>query len=385
MAIQDFTAGQILTAAQMNSLQANDYNWTVSTKTASYVLVAADKGTRVVMNAAGATTITVNDSLFSAGDTLFIQNIGAGTCTITAGTATVTTASSLALAQWGGGTLYFTSAGAAIFFSGGGASYGTGTGGIGSPTSVTIGGINYQYLQFNSTGTLTITKSGLFDVLAISGGTTGDGQSGFGGGGGSGVVMQQTIYLATNQTVTVGAAAGARANYTDPNIGNYSGIGTTSINSLLTGIAVNILNGAATCAFESYGGNVGSGYGGTRTSTATENYSGFRGGSGVTNAAGGGGGYSARGADGVSTTGGAGGAGYDVSAFIGGSALYKAAGGGGRGSGAGGAGGSGVGGAGGTTTGTAAAANTGSGGGGSVNGTAGGLGGSGIVYVRFKV
>jgi len=35
MAKQDFTAGQVLTAAQMDSLQANDYNWTVSTKTDS--------------------------------------------------------------------------------------------------------------------------------------------------------------------------------------------------------------------------------------------------------------------------------------------------------------------------------------------------------------
>jgi hypothetical protein len=46
MAIQDFTVGQVLTAAQMDSLQANDYNQTVSTKTADYTLVASDKGTR---------------------------------------------------------------------------------------------------------------------------------------------------------------------------------------------------------------------------------------------------------------------------------------------------------------------------------------------------
>ena len=115
MAIQTFTSGQVLTAAQQNALQANDYNQTVSNKVASYTLVAADKGTRVVMSNASATTITVNASLFTAGDTLFIQNIGAGVCTITAGTATVTSASSLALAQWQGGTLYFTSASAAIF------------------------------------------------------------------------------------------------------------------------------------------------------------------------------------------------------------------------------------------------------------------------------
>jgi len=116
MAIQDFTAGQVLTAAQMDSLQANDYNQTVSTKTANYTLVATDKGTRVVMDAAGATTITVNTSLFSAGDTVVLQNIGAGVCTVTAGTATVSSAGPLAIPQYGSGTLYFTSAGVSIYF-----------------------------------------------------------------------------------------------------------------------------------------------------------------------------------------------------------------------------------------------------------------------------
>jgi hypothetical protein len=104
------------------------------------------------MNNAGATTITVNTSLFAAGDTLFIQNIGAGTCTITAGTATVTTAGSLALAQWGGGTLYFTSASAAIFFSGAGSGYGTATGG--SSSSITVDGVGYTLLDFTSDSNL---------------------------------------------------------------------------------------------------------------------------------------------------------------------------------------------------------------------------------------
>jgi len=116
MAIQTFTAAQVLTAAQMNSLQANDYNQTVSAKVASYTLVAADKGTRITMSNAAATTITVNTSLFAAGDSLRIQNIGAGACTITAGTATVTSAGSLSIPQWGGGQLFFTSASAAIWF-----------------------------------------------------------------------------------------------------------------------------------------------------------------------------------------------------------------------------------------------------------------------------
>lgn len=118
MAKQTFTTGSVLTATQMNNLQANDYNWTVSQKTASYVLVAADAGTRIEMNAAGSTTVTVNTGLFTAGDSVIIQNIGAGTCTVTAGTAIVNKATnaSLALAQYQGGTLYFVSASSAIFF-----------------------------------------------------------------------------------------------------------------------------------------------------------------------------------------------------------------------------------------------------------------------------
>ena len=115
MAIQTFVADTILTAAQMNALQGNDYNQTVNTKTASYTLVAADKGTKIVMNSASATTITVNTSLFSAGDTLTILNIAAGVCTVTAGTATVSTSGTLALVQNAGGTLYFTSAGVSVF------------------------------------------------------------------------------------------------------------------------------------------------------------------------------------------------------------------------------------------------------------------------------
>lgn len=92
MAKQTFTPGQILTAAQVTAVQNNEFNQTVSAKTASYTLVAADVGTTITMSAATATTITVNTSLFAAGDTLTLTNIGAGTCTVTAGTATVSSA-----------------------------------------------------------------------------------------------------------------------------------------------------------------------------------------------------------------------------------------------------------------------------------------------------
>jgi len=121
MAKQTFTTGQVLTAAQMTSLQQTAMlGGAASAKTASYTLVAADAGTAISMSNASATTITVNTALFAAGDTVQITNIGAGVCTITAGTATVNTSASLALAQYESGTLDFTSTSAAIFIKGAG-------------------------------------------------------------------------------------------------------------------------------------------------------------------------------------------------------------------------------------------------------------------------
>jgi len=119
MAKQTFTTGQVLTAAQVTALQTNQYNQTVTTQTTSYVLVAADVGTRVYMNAAGATTITVNTGLFAAGDTVWLGNIGAGSCVVTAGTATVSkfSTASLTLSQYQGAYLYFVSTGVAILYS----------------------------------------------------------------------------------------------------------------------------------------------------------------------------------------------------------------------------------------------------------------------------
>jgi hypothetical protein len=127
MAKQTFTTGQVLTAAQMTSLQQTAMlGGAASAKTASYTLVATDAGTAISMSNASATTITVNTALFAAGDTVQITNLGAGVCTITAGTATVNTAASLALAQYESGTLDFTSTSAAIFIKGAGGAAGGG-------------------------------------------------------------------------------------------------------------------------------------------------------------------------------------------------------------------------------------------------------------------
>ena len=145
-----FVAGQVLTAAQLNDIQ----NLPISDKTASYTLIAGDVTKRTIMNNASATTITVNNSIFTVGDVIQVANKGAGTCTITAGAGvTINTSGSLALAQYGGGYLLALSASTFTFFNlGGGVSYGTATGGASS--SITVGGINYTLLTFTTQFTL---------------------------------------------------------------------------------------------------------------------------------------------------------------------------------------------------------------------------------------
>jgi hypothetical protein len=145
MAKQTFTTGQVLTAAQMTSLQQTAMlGGSASAKTASYTLVAADAGTAISMSSASATTITVNTGLFAAGDTVQITNLGVGVCTITAGTATVNTSASLALAQYESGTLDFTSTSAAIFIKGAGAYTSLASGTL-SSTAVDLNSISQLY------------------------------------------------------------------------------------------------------------------------------------------------------------------------------------------------------------------------------------------------
>ena len=410
MAKQTFTSGQTLTAAQMTTLQTNDFNMTVTTGTANYTLQASDVGQRRVQNMGSAGTVTVPNSVFTAGDALWIHSIGSGTQSIVAGagmTLNSSAGTAPTLAQWEGGVVYFTSASAAIFFRGGGTTYGVATGG--SSSSITVGTQAYTLLTFTSSSTLTVTKAGLFDVLLCGGGGAGgynskDQNTVSCGGGGAGGILQTTVYLDANQTVTIGAggSTGSSDTETEGTLGNSVSIGSAN--------GISVAGGGIGFASQSNQGfrepkQGGSGGGGGNHATATKfrngaismapSVSGYAGGNGAASntqgqGAGGGGGATAVGENASTTTGGAGGAGYDVSAFIGGSALFKCGGGGGGGT-TGGAGGSSVGGAGGgaDTAGTNASANTGGGGGGAgyagATSKVGGNGGSGIIYIRFKV
>jgi hypothetical protein len=86
MAIQQFTAGQTLTAAAMNALQASDFNYTRKIVTAAtYTAVLEDRGQLLEFQNAGGTTVTIppNSSVaFSLGDVLEIISSSSATVQI---------------------------------------------------------------------------------------------------------------------------------------------------------------------------------------------------------------------------------------------------------------------------------------------------------------
>ena len=75
----------VSTATQTALNDKSDKNITLSRKTASYTLVAADNGKMIEMNVGSANTLTIDASLFSAGNQILISQYGAGQTTITAG------------------------------------------------------------------------------------------------------------------------------------------------------------------------------------------------------------------------------------------------------------------------------------------------------------
>jgi hypothetical protein len=86
MTIQTFTAGQRLTALQMNTLQASDFNFTRNVRNdLTYTFALSDKGKLVESTNAGAAVFTIaNDSSvdFTVGDRIDILLASAGSITI---------------------------------------------------------------------------------------------------------------------------------------------------------------------------------------------------------------------------------------------------------------------------------------------------------------
>lgn len=167
MAKQTFTSGQVLTSAQMTTLQQNDWNMSTSVQTGNYTFVAADAGTREIANSATAITFTVPNNIFTAGDTVAIHNINSGLLTVAAGTGVTLNALSTSIVQWQGATLYATSTSSFILFP---------TGGAVKTTKVTA---------FTASGTFTPPTGVTYAIAYMKGGGGGIGRSSVGGAGGT--------------------------------------------------------------------------------------------------------------------------------------------------------------------------------------------------------
>lgn len=170
-----FVAGSVLTASQLNNITNLPFN----TRTASYVLTAADNGYRVTMNVASANTVTVNNSIFAAADTVEIFNIGAGACTITAGAGVTLNGLSLVLSQYQAATIVFTSASNALVFPSGGKMTQT------------------QVTAFTASGTFTPPTGVTYAIAYIRAGGGGAGAGTQGAGGNSSVAFAGGTITAT--------------------------------------------------------------------------------------------------------------------------------------------------------------------------------------------
>ena len=227
----------------------------------------------------------------------------------------------------------------------------------------TDGGVDYKYITYTGTGTVTFDVAGFADVLLVGsggGGASAVGSTRSGGGGGGGQVLASNVFVtATTHVVSIGAGGAGGIIATDYNlirgrIGLIASLGDTYFSTGGGGGGPNGRDGGN----GSSGGGGGDNYGvgGSAYSSAT----GFSGATGDTVGAAGGGGGS--GSAGSVSTGGVG-----LSSSLNNTPTVYGAGGNS------------------TTPPSSGAANTGNGGDGCNGTSAAANGGSGIVIIRVVV
>jgi hypothetical protein len=184
-----------------------------------------------------------------------------------------------------------------------GIGYGVATGGTSS--SITVSSENYTLLTFTSTDTLTVTSAGLFDVLVCAGGGAGGSSNNDNrcyGGGGAGGIVEGTIYLSADTTITVGAGGASVTNDTGlPGSGSSIDSGARSLGAVGGGGGSGINNSltqSTSGASGGGGGNTVAIYGGKTVSTVQGN-NGGDGNNTLLHGGAGGGGATAAGANGT--------------------------------------------------------------------------------------
>ena len=182
-----FVAGTVLTAAKLNDIT----NLPLNDQVASYTALVGDAGKRIVMNVASANTVTINNSIFTLGDTVEVLNKGAGATTITAGAGVTLNGLSLVLSQYQGASITFLSASVALVFPTGGS--------VKTP----------RITAFSASGTFTPAAGVTYAIAYIQAGGGGVG-TGAGAGGTSSVAFAGgTISATGGEAMTIGISNAA--------------------------------------------------------------------------------------------------------------------------------------------------------------------------------
>ena len=283
----DFTAGEVLAAADLNDTFASKVDYSTPTNAQSgtaYTFVADDAQRITTASNGSAVTLTIppqSSVTWGAATILRVVNYGAGALTIAGGSGVTVTNATKTLAPYESAALVRTGSNAwtLLPFSGGGlsaadfsdAATGTYTDGD---------GIDWKYKTYTASGNLTTTKAGLMDIMVLGGGAGGmtNNSSWKAGGGGGGLRWGTFTVAATTYTITVGGGGGAQANGNASNCGDVIKVGggergfavTTGDNGVVRAGGGGGAGGALT---NGYGHSSGAGAGGTLY--GTNNYDGL--------------------------------------------------------------------------------------------------------------
>lgn len=199
-----FTANTTLAAADLNTaFNQADVNAQTGT---SYTFVLTDQGKVVTLSNAAAVSVSVplNSSVaFPTNTHISLVNLGAGLVTVAGVSGVTVNASVFTLAQYESATLIKLGTDSWVLLRGGGVPKAVVSSSTAASTAaVTVGGDPATVYRFTGTGSITISKAGLLDVLCQGPGGVGS----FGGGGAGGFVTRTNFYVDSGtHVVYVGA------------------------------------------------------------------------------------------------------------------------------------------------------------------------------------
>jgi hypothetical protein len=203
----NFTPNTTLSAAALNTaFNQADLNEQTST---TYTLLLADQGKLITLDNASPVTLTIPTNATAAlplYTVIGLLNKGAGLVTIAPAAGVTLSPAVRLLSQNEGASLVKTGTNTWYFVQGGGfpkALVSSST--AASVTAVTVGGLPAKVYKFTGTGSITLTKAGLVDVIVQAPGGPG-GTEVAGGGGAGGFIERSSVYVpAGSNLVYVGA------------------------------------------------------------------------------------------------------------------------------------------------------------------------------------